>query len=75
MFNITIYDKDNILLYRYNQSTGPSFVIDQIQGPYSLVYSRSSYVNGVKNNYTISVVPRSLLEPGDLLTLSLPYPV
>tara|TARA_B110000285_G_C15035329_1_gene568933 strand:- start:624 stop:869 length:246 start_codon:yes stop_codon:yes gene_type:complete len=75
MFNITIYDTDNVELYKFNSSVGPFFVIDEIQAPHQFYYSRSSEVNGVRNNYTVSVVPQTLLEPGDLMTISLPYPV
>ena len=75
MFNITIYDKDKIELYKFNSSEGPFFVIDEIQAPHVFSYTRSSGVNGVVNNYTLTVVPQSLLEPGDLMTISLPYPV
>jgi len=75
MFNITIYDRDDVELYKFNSSEGPYFVVDEIQAPHQFYYTRSSEVNGVRNNYTVTVVPQALLVPGDLMTISLPYPV
>jgi hypothetical protein len=74
-FNITIYTKDDQELYRFNLTEGPWFRITELQKPTSFSYTRSSNMNGVNANYTVTIEPANDLYPGDLLTVTLPHPV
>lgn len=74
-FNITIYTKEKQEMYRFNLTDGPWFRITELQKPTSFYYTRSSNQNGVEANYSITIEPANDLYPGDLLSISLPYPV
>jgi hypothetical protein len=74
-FNITIYTKDHQEMYRFNLTEGPWFRITQLQKPASFFYTRSSNMNGVNANYSVTIEPANNLYPGDLLTITLPHPV
>jgi hypothetical protein len=74
-FNVTIYDNNNQMLYRFNQSVGPTVTMKTANTPLSMYYERSSYLNGVTNNYSFKINPYSSIYNGDTFTFTLPSSV
>jgi hypothetical protein len=74
-FNITIYTHDDKEMYRFNHTDAPWFRITDLRKPKSIWYTRNSYQNGVQTSFEMNIEPINDLYPGNLMSITLPYPV
>jgi hypothetical protein len=62
-------------MYRFNHTDAPWFRITDLRKPKSIWYTRASFQNGVQTTFELNIEPISDLEGGDLMSITLPYPV
>lgn len=65
MFNVTVFDANDAVLYRFNSTNGPTVTMTKYGEPYTITYGRTSTRNGVNGNYTWRIQPLSYLKNGD----------
>ena len=75
MFNVTIFDGDNRMLYFFNNTVGPRVAMDGATAPESFFVNRSSSKNGGTSDYTFTIIPNNEIKEGDKIKLSMPDPV
>ena len=75
MFNISMYDSNQKMLYEYNNTYGPNLTMSEVRNPASFSLKRTSRQNGVMNNYTFQLKSNNYIEDGDILKFSIPSPV
>ena len=72
MFNATIFNKDMLPLFYYNNSVGPTVLMDGTDSPSDFEFSRSISKNGINSNYTWQIKIGNYYEEGDVLMVRLP---
>ena len=75
MFNVTMYDDKNAVLFVFNNTVGPRVTMQGFSAPSFIEYKRSSEVNGVEVQYDWIIKPSNFIEEGDHLRFYFPTPV
>jgi hypothetical protein len=55
MFNVTIYNEAMLPLFYYNNSVGPTVLMDAVDSPADFNFDRSISRNGANSNYTWTI--------------------
>lgn len=61
MFNVTIFDEKDRVLFYYNQTVGPIVSMEGLMKPGSVEFKRTSATNGQLSNYTWKIQPSNYL--------------
>ena len=72
MFNVTIYNENMLPLFYYNNSVGPTVLMDSVDEPGDFGFERSISRNGENSNYTWTIKIGAMYVSGDIITIDLP---
>lgn len=74
-FNVSIFNGEDQLLYRFNETIGPNATITQVRPPESIELERDATQNGVVHNQTYFISSYSDLYDGDVISIIIPVPL
>jgi hypothetical protein len=75
MFNVTIFDGDNQMLYFFNNTVGPRVTMDGATNPESFEFEKTNSKNGGLSNYTFTIIPNNNIQEGDKIKLTMADPI
>lgn len=75
MFNITIYNSNNKVLFQNIDPVGPNVTMTLLPAPQSVTYIRNNYTNGINYDLTFLIRPTNYIEVNDVMRLKIPRPL